>query len=147
MGKKSKKNRRKGKGNEGQPSQSDRPPPKIVRDWEQYFGAGDLQDWQRLMEDLGFEEQFDSKTKCRKALKKVWVNIHDFLAAVKVGETPYRFPSEFELAEYTKETKQFYPKSLIEKGSPLRSLLARILRPRNGYQGKDIAGLLHEVHI
>ncbi|RYP39730.1 hypothetical protein DL767_002111 [Monosporascus sp. MG133] len=128
MGKKSKKkNRKEGKGYEGQPSQSARAPSAIVREWEQYFGAGDLQDWQRLMEDLGFEEQFNSKTKCRKALKNVWVNIHDFLAAVKVGEIPYRFRSESELAEYTISNRKIYPRKRLQKGSPLCSLLANIL--------------------
>ncbi|RYO80181.1 hypothetical protein DL766_001292 [Monosporascus sp. MC13-8B] len=128
MGKKSrKKNRKEGKGNEGQPSQSARVSPAIVRNWEQYFGAGDLQDWQRLMEDLGFDEQFNSKTKCRKALKKVWVNICDFLEAVKVGEKPYRFRSEFELAKYTRSTRKIYPRKRVKKGSPLCSLLANIL--------------------
>ncbi|RYP49794.1 hypothetical protein DL768_004581 [Monosporascus sp. mg162] len=127
MGKKSKKkNRKEGKGNEGQPSQSARAPPAIVRNWEQYFGAGDLQDWRRLMKDLGFDEQFNSKTQCRKALKNVWVNIHDFLAAVNAGERPYRFRSMFELAQYTKSTGKIYPRKRLQKGSPLCSLLAKI---------------------
>ncbi|RYP06288.1 hypothetical protein DL765_009559 [Monosporascus sp. GIB2] len=133
MGKKGKKKNRNGKGNEGQPLESARASPAIVRNWEQYFGAGDLQDWQRLMEDLGFDEQFNSKTQCRKlmtykALKTVWVNIYDFLAAVKVGETPHRFRSEFELAKYTRSTGKIYPKKRVKKGSPLCSLLAHIHR-------------------
>ncbi|RYO98197.1 hypothetical protein DL764_007169 [Monosporascus ibericus] len=128
MGKKSKKkDRKEGKGNEGQPSQSAKASPAIVRDWEEYFRVGDMQDWQRLMDDLGFDERFNSKTQCRKALKKVWVNIHDFLAAVKVGERPYRFRSEFELAEYTRSTHKIYPRKRLKKGSPLCSLLANIL--------------------
>ncbi|KAI0176218.1 hypothetical protein GGR52DRAFT_350529 [Hypoxylon sp. FL1284] len=39
---------------------------KLVADWEEYFGSGDLSDWQRLMADLGFTEQFTSKNQCRK---------------------------------------------------------------------------------
>ncbi|RYP70170.1 hypothetical protein DL769_005049 [Monosporascus sp. CRB-8-3] len=134
MGRKSKKNRKEGKGDEAQPSESAGASPAIVRNWEQYFGAGDLQDWQRLMKDLGFDEQqFNSKTQCRKALKNVWVNIHDFLAAVRVGETPHRFRSEFELAQYTRSTDKIYPRKRVKKGSPLCSLLANILRQPNRY--------------
>lgn len=36
----------------------------IVR-WKNYFGAGDLEDWQRLCQDLGLDGEFGSKTKCR----------------------------------------------------------------------------------
>ncbi|KAI1382119.1 hypothetical protein F4677DRAFT_16152 [Hypoxylon crocopeplum] len=101
-------------------------PPKVVLDWNEYFGPGDLQDWQRLMVDLCFDEEFTSKTQCRKALKHVWVNIVDFLADIKAGCDPYRFDSESQLSRYTKETRKIYPKRLIPKGSPLRSLLANI---------------------
>jgi hypothetical protein len=34
--------------------------------WDGYFGGGELEDWQRLVHDLGIEGDFSSKTKCRK---------------------------------------------------------------------------------
>ncbi len=40
-------------------------PSAVVVEWEKYMGQGELEDWQRLMGDLGFDEQFPSKTKCR----------------------------------------------------------------------------------
>lgn len=40
----------------------------IVLDWKAYFGSGDLTDWQRLMADLGFTEEYTSKTQCRKVM-------------------------------------------------------------------------------
>lgn len=43
-----------------------RRPLKVVRDWETYFREGELEDWQRLMRDLGFDEEFLSKSQCRK---------------------------------------------------------------------------------
>ncbi|KAF2965148.1 hypothetical protein GQX73_g8418 [Xylaria multiplex] len=102
--------------------------PAIVGEWGKYMGRGDLEDWQRLMRDLGFEEEFVSKTQCRKTLKAVWVNIHDFLDAVKKGEPVHHFESQDQLARYTIKNRLFYPKKNIEKGSPLRQLLAQIRR-------------------
>ncbi|KAI1764773.1 hypothetical protein GGR53DRAFT_299861 [Hypoxylon sp. FL1150] len=101
---------------------------KIVADWEAYFGPGDLPDWQRLMADLGFTEQFTSKTQCRKALTNVWVNIRDFLDDTKAGREVHRFDNEKQLSEYTIVKKKIYPKRSIRKGSPLRKLLAHIFR-------------------
>ncbi|KAI1158574.1 hypothetical protein F5B18DRAFT_656534 [Nemania serpens] len=99
----------------------------VVVEWEKYMGQGELADWQRLMRDLGFDEEFPSKSQCRKTLKAgVWVNIPDFLHAVKAGELVYIFPSQRQLAVYTRDTRLFYPKRKIQKDSPLRQLLAHI---------------------
>ncbi|KAI1756570.1 hypothetical protein F4782DRAFT_526259 [Xylaria castorea] len=114
--------------------------PAIVAEWEDYMGQGELEDWQRLMKDLGFEEHFPSKNKCRQALKTVWVNIPDFLRAVKQGRPVHHFESQSELAEYTKSKKLFYPRAKIEKRSPLKQLLAHILSSRGGkgYRGNAL---------
>ncbi|KAI0594312.1 hypothetical protein F4775DRAFT_434931 [Biscogniauxia sp. FL1348] len=113
-------------------------PKKIVRDWEKYFGTGELADWQRLMSDLGFQgEEFSSKTQCRKALQGVWVNIRDFLDATKAGEPVHHFGSEAELSAYTLAHKtKMYPRSDIPDGSPLARLLAHILYPGGGGKKK-----------
>ncbi|KAL7629408.1 hypothetical protein AAE478_000928 [Parahypoxylon ruwenzoriense] len=105
-------------------------PPKVVVVWGKYFGPGDLADWQRLMADLGFSEQFISKNQCRKALKSVWVNIVDFLDDVKEGRLPHRFDNASQLSAYTRKTNNIYPRRLVPKGSPLRSLLAGIFNSR-----------------
>ncbi|KAI1143580.1 hypothetical protein F5Y05DRAFT_157947 [Hypoxylon sp. FL0543] len=104
-----------------------RPTPKVVKDWDEYFGTGDLSDWQRLVSDLGISGHFPSKTKCRKVLKHVWVNIVDFLEDIEAGREPHLFDSQNELSSYTRRTKKFYPKSMMPKGSPLRSLCAQIV--------------------
>ncbi|KAJ8130342.1 hypothetical protein O1611_g3288 [Lasiodiplodia mahajangana] len=106
----------------------------VVVQWEQYMGHGELGDWQRLMRDLGFEEEFTSKSKCRKALKTVWVNIPDFLDAVKHGQPVFRFQSQRALAAYTREEHRVYPRNNIPKGSPLKQLLAQIFREQ-GFGG------------
>lgn len=84
-----------------------------------------------------------------KALKKVWVNITDFLAAIRTGNTPYlhRFRNEWELAEYTKRTHKVYPRALVVQGSPLTRLLARINHPQYSKGGGDIVGFLQGMHI
>lgn len=109
----------------------------VVTDWEQYMGKGELEDWQRLMRDLGFDEEFTSKTQCRVALKSVWVNIVDFLRATKHGYPVHHFESEQELAKYTAASRKLYPKNAIPKNSPLRKLLAHMPRPSKKGGGED----------
>ncbi|KAK6078091.1 hypothetical protein SCUP515_04521 [Seiridium cupressi] len=113
--------------------------PRIVQQWNAYFGPGDLEDWQRLMRDLGFQKEFQSKRSCRKlstqliyhckALKKVWINIVDFLAAIGHGNAVYRFNSQHELSHYTLNTGKIYPRRWVTEGSPLRALFAHIRDP------------------
>jgi hypothetical protein len=127
-----------------------RRPKSVVVEWERYIGKGELEDWQRLMTDLGFAEEFPSKTQCRKASKQthalsipcqyshangvaqaletVWVNIHDFLHAVEKGEPVHRFQNQSDLAKYTRKKCRYYPKKAIGKESPLRQLLAYIFK-------------------
>lgn len=40
--------------------------PEVVRRWNDYFGRGELSDWQRLCHDLGRDGNLTSKTQCRK---------------------------------------------------------------------------------
>ena len=37
----------------------------VVERWKNYFGAGDLEDWQRLCGDLGLDGGLPSNTQCR----------------------------------------------------------------------------------
>ncbi|KAI1779919.1 hypothetical protein F4818DRAFT_158578 [Hypoxylon cercidicola] len=101
----------------------------LVSDWEEYFGSGDLSDWQRLMADLGFTEEFTSKSQCRKALTHVWVNIRDFLDDNRAGREIHRFDNETQLSQYTINTGKIFPKKKVPKESPLRKLLAHIFSP------------------
>ncbi|KAI2640452.1 hypothetical protein GGS26DRAFT_160639 [Hypomontagnella submonticulosa] len=103
--------------------------PEVTVSWE-YFGGGNLSDWQSLMEHLGFVEQFTSKNQCRRALVPVWVNIVDFLEDVAAGREPHRFDDEFQLRKYTRKTKKFYPKKKVPKGSPLRGLFANLVNAK-----------------
>ncbi|KAI1428198.1 hypothetical protein F5Y12DRAFT_711515 [Xylaria sp. FL1777] len=115
---------------------------KVVVEWENYMKRGELEDWQRLMKDLGFIGEFPSKNRCRQALKTVWVNIPDFLSAMKKGEPVYHFATQRALAEYTVENHRFYPKKNIPKTSPLRQLLAQIVFNNRGRKDNDRSGLV-----
>ncbi|KAK7987728.1 hypothetical protein PG990_004578 [Apiospora arundinis] len=102
--------------------------PAIVKQWDEYFQNDDLENWQRLMKDLGLEGEFRSKTQCRNALKKVWVNIYDFLEAVRADRLVHRFATEALLSRYTQKTGKIFPKKHVKKSSPLASLMAHIFR-------------------
>ncbi|KAL2165125.1 hypothetical protein VTH06DRAFT_421 [Thermothelomyces fergusii] len=106
----------------------------IVQEFEAYFGAGTLQDWQRLCRDVGLGGDLPSITQCRKAspadeqaLKKVNINIHDLLDAVKQGTQPQQFPSVRKLAEYTRRTGRIFPKGKAKQMGPVRALMRHIL--------------------
>ena len=43
--------------------------PAIVREFDDYFGTGTLEDWQRLCRDIGLSGELPSITKCRKVQK------------------------------------------------------------------------------
>ncbi|KAL2023187.1 hypothetical protein VTK56DRAFT_3310 [Thermocarpiscus australiensis] len=101
--------------------------PAIVREFENYFGSGTLEDWQRLCRDVGLGGDLGSITKCRKALRGVCVNIYDLLDAVKMGGQPHRFRNRHELAEYTVRTGRIYPKIHVKEMGPVRALLRHVL--------------------
>ena len=53
--------------------------PKIVKQWDDYFQEGELEDWQRLMRDLGIEGEFASKSKCRKVYTYIFTAAHFYV--------------------------------------------------------------------
>ncbi|KAH8905524.1 hypothetical protein BR93DRAFT_939489 [Coniochaeta sp. PMI_546] len=99
----------------------------VVAAWKDYFGDGDLEDWIRLCRHLTLEGDLSTKYKCKKALSTVWVNIWDFL---NTREEVALFATEEDLSKYTRRTDKIYPMCGIEKGSPLESLLAYVVRKR-----------------
>ncbi|GAB1310466.1 hypothetical protein MFIFM68171_00676 [Madurella fahalii] len=75
--------------------------PAIVHQFDAYFGSGTLEDWQRLCRDIGLDGDFSSIKKCRKALRRVYINIHDLVAAAEQGTQPQRFPNHKALVKCT----------------------------------------------
>ncbi|KAK7969609.1 hypothetical protein PG988_008682 [Apiospora saccharicola] len=90
----------------------------VVERWNDYFQTDALQNWQRLMTDLGFQEEFRSKTQCRNALRKVWTNIYDFLDAVKAGTPAPKFATEAKLSRYTMKTRKMYRRNTSKRQPP-----------------------------
>ena len=118
---------------------------KLVRRWNEYFQKGDLGDYQRLCRDVGLDETLSSKTQCRlvcpvshfcssrvtnnsirQALKKVHINIVQFLDAKEKPADVKHFKNVGALARYTRDNHAFFPNRGIPKGSPLRTLLRMI---------------------
>ena len=56
-------------------------------------------------------------------MKKVYVNIQQFLDAESKPEDVTFFGSKNKLFNYTRKHNAFFPRMVIEQGSPLRSLL------------------------
>ncbi|KAL2127115.1 hypothetical protein VTI74DRAFT_11315 [Chaetomium olivicolor] len=100
---------------------------KIVEEFDDYFGTGTVQDWQRLCHDIGLEGTFTSITQCRKALRRVHVNIYDLLDAVKQGRQPRRFANAQQLATYTVNSGKIYPKRYVKEMGPVKALMRQIL--------------------
>ncbi|KAK3310037.1 uncharacterized protein B0T15DRAFT_386951 [Chaetomium strumarium] len=99
----------------------------IVQEFNDYFGTGTLDDWQRLCQDIGLEGDLSSITRCRKALRTVHVNIHDLIDAVKQGRRPRRFRNAEQLAQYTVATGKIYPKRCVKEMGPVKALMRPIL--------------------
>ncbi|KAK4193331.1 hypothetical protein QBC35DRAFT_102937 [Podospora australis] len=104
----------------------------VAAEFDTYFGsASKLENWQRLCADIGLEGDFGSLTKCRRALRKVFVNIHDLLDAISANppQKPYIFPSHRKLVIYTLWTRRIFPKAEAkDHGGPVRDLLRHIFR-------------------
>jgi hypothetical protein len=60
------------------------------------------------------------------ALKRVWINIYDFLDEISGGQTAPRFRNQQALATYTQKEGKIFPRHWAKEGGPLRALLAHI---------------------
>ncbi|TVY81179.1 hypothetical protein LSUE1_G004912 [Lachnellula suecica] len=109
----------------------------VVAEFDRYFGDDNLHNWQRMCSDIGLDGDLSSINKCKKAkrtsysfaLEDVWVNIVDFLNAIKQDPPtkPKRFDTQNELAVHTREKKRYYPRDEAKKSKPVRALLAHIV--------------------
>ncbi|KAJ4318332.1 hypothetical protein N0V84_006929 [Fusarium piperis] len=95
----------------------------LATQWTTYIQKGTLEDFQRLCADLGLSGDLGSKTKCRKEIKSVNVNIKQFLRSKNKPEDVKFFKNRHDLVQYTRRTKSFFPRRQITKGDPLAALL------------------------
>ncbi|KAL8675078.1 MAG: hypothetical protein Q9168_000561 [Polycauliona sp. 1 TL-2023] len=88
---------------------------------------GDRRDWQALCQELGVSIHGDpSITQCKKALKRVHVNLLDLIDARRTSEVAQRFPSAGTLAQYTRDRKRYFPLGKAKEDSLKKILLREI---------------------
>ncbi|KAK3397468.1 hypothetical protein B0T20DRAFT_393292 [Sordaria brevicollis] len=97
----------------------------IVGEFARYFGDNTLENWHRLIRDIGLDENPPTINKCRQVIKKVNVNIYDLLEAVAQGTHPQHFGTIGLLAQYSIRNRKIYPSQMAKKDKvgPVRALL------------------------
>ncbi|KAK0203985.1 hypothetical protein DFS33DRAFT_850485 [Desarmillaria ectypa] len=103
----------------------------IAQQFNDIYGgnAGDLGAWQRLWEMVGQGDMPTSISACRAAIEGVFVNICDLVDYPSTHSWPPLFPTEVELAEYSRSSRKIYPKDNAKAGGLLRFLLRKISHP------------------
>ncbi|KAM5535655.1 hypothetical protein V8D89_010642, partial [Ganoderma adspersum] len=99
----------------------------MVKQFNNVYGTDvdDLVAWQNLCRALEVDPIPSKMRKCRTAVMSTHVNICDLVDAPLLGK-PKLFPTEGELAEYSRSTGKIFPRSNIHAGSLLRFLLRHI---------------------
>lgn len=95
----------------------------------------DSKPWRRLCEILKLTtadgEPPKSKSQCKKVMRGVFINIHDFVDHLRDGIALKRFPTLRALAAYTYAEGGVYPKLAAKRNELLRFLLQQINSGRN----------------
>ncbi|KAK3111582.1 hypothetical protein LTR53_013023 [Teratosphaeriaceae sp. CCFEE 6253] len=92
---------------------------------ETYGGMGLLEALQLLCEHIGVEPGL-SITACRKAIKKININIVDFVAAQNGGPDFKRFGTPMELRRYIMQSKKVLPLAKAKKSPVLKCMLVEV---------------------
>ncbi|KAL8967310.1 MAG: hypothetical protein Q9197_005500 [Variospora fuerteventurae] len=102
----------------------------LQAEFEYHFGgieAGNkLAGWQGLCAELGLSHNIPSIKQCRKALKRVHVNILDLIDDRRAGRQIERYSSARALADYTNEHKRYFPLDDTQGESLIKILLKQI---------------------
>ncbi|MCJ1254184.1 hypothetical protein MMC24_001998 [Lignoscripta atroalba] len=85
-----------------------------------------LNSWQSLCLEVGVSTIPGSITQCKKALKKVHVNLVDLIDSRRRGLEVKSFPSYQALRTYTIEQNKFFPKARAKRDGVLKILLKEI---------------------
>ncbi|KAJ5917187.1 hypothetical protein N7466_010741 [Penicillium verhagenii] len=88
--------------------------------------VNDLSTWQQMCRKVNLDGDFPSITKCRKALKRVYVNIVDLLECWEDEKHPRTFKNGKELSEYSHSQNKLFSRSLAKQDKVLRTLLRHI---------------------
>ncbi|KAH0598160.1 hypothetical protein MHUMG1_04532 [Metarhizium humberi] len=100
----------------------------LVEQFGSIYGTDEnkLEALQRLCGKLGIDPIPTSITACKKAIKRIHVNIVDFVDSERTGEPVRKFGSVGKLAKYTWENGKVFPKKQAKRNSLLRFLLRRL---------------------
>ncbi|KAI4093383.1 MAG: hypothetical protein LQ344_002971 [Seirophora lacunosa] len=102
----------------------------LQAEYEYQFGsieAGNkLAAWQGLCAELGLSANIPSIVKCKKALRRVHVNILDLIDDRRAGRQIETFDSAQALADYTNEHKRYFPLEDAKADSLIKILLKQI---------------------
>ncbi|KAL8749954.1 MAG: hypothetical protein Q9184_006604 [Pyrenodesmia sp. 2 TL-2023] len=85
-----------------------------------------LAGWQGLCQELGVTGNISSIAKCKKALKRVHVNILDFIDDRRAGNNVETYRSAKALADHTKAHGRYFPKDSTTGESLMKILLKQI---------------------
>ncbi|KAF7326254.1 hypothetical protein MKEN_00478400 [Mycena kentingensis (nom. inval.)] len=96
----------------------------------QYGGdVNDLESWQTVCDAVGIDPVPETLEDCQFAIDEAHINIIDLLDTKNTGARVHRFPSELQLAQYTKRTRKTFPQEEAERIPLLERLLRRIWSP------------------
>ncbi|OCL11914.1 hypothetical protein AOQ84DRAFT_386496 [Glonium stellatum] len=85
--------------------------------------ASNFEKWQQLCLDCGIKLVPDSIKQCKLELRRLSINIYDFLNAKREEQVPYKFPSKKALVKDLQRPGRKYPLELAKGNKFLRILL------------------------
>ncbi|KAF8599061.1 hypothetical protein BDV93DRAFT_560715 [Ceratobasidium sp. AG-I] len=96
-----------------------------------------LASWQNLCRALKIEEIPSELSKCRKVVKKLFINLIDLIDMPNTGRPVRHFKTEVQLSKYCKRTEKIILKEDAHAGGLLKYLLRQIIFPRNRNKRKN----------
>ncbi|KAK5742483.1 hypothetical protein LTR17_003285 [Elasticomyces elasticus] len=99
----------------------------IIAYFDETYGHDEnkLETWQLLCVHIGIEPELSIK-KCKAALREVFVNIFDFVAAQQSGRPFTRHPTANALRDYSIQNHKIFPLKKAKKSPVLRWMLIQM---------------------
>ncbi|KAJ7096979.1 hypothetical protein C8R43DRAFT_907727 [Mycena crocata] len=85
--------------------------------------VNDLGNWQSLCRVLDLDPIPQTLWECQTVVRDVHVNLVDLVDSHGTGVPIHKFDSREELAEYSRDTRKFFPQGQAEEGGLLKFLL------------------------
>ncbi|KAG8737999.1 hypothetical protein FRC12_016950 [Ceratobasidium sp. 428] len=106
----------------------------LTQQFNDIYGTDEqcLTNWESLCVVLQLRDIPKELDACRELVRSTHVNIIDLIDTSVTGDKVQHFESEWQLSEYTRNTRKYFPKKNAYAGGLLKSLLQHITSPRNG---------------